>query len=134
MVLDRRRLEDILKPIITVLISQRNMVLVETIVCQAGIRGALRGAGGCYIIGQNRRWPTPILWIAGSKTVIKSLRPFGYPCLGRCRQIPAFAQWPLSAIISVIRDFHRARSSFRSNDNDPVGSTHPINGGRTGIL
>src|SRR5258708_12344285 len=103
MVLDRRRLEDILKPIITVLISQRNMVLVETIVCQAGIRGALRGAGGCYIIGQNRLWPTPILWIAGSKTVIKSLPPFGYPRLGRSPHIPPSPHSPLSPLSTPTR-------------------------------
>jgi len=44
-VLHGSRFKDVIEPIIAGLVGQCNVVFIQVIVCQAGIRGALRGTG-----------------------------------------------------------------------------------------
>ena len=90
MIHDKCRLENIIKPVVAILVSDGDVIVVQIVVGQAGVRGILRSTGWSYIIRYNRCGSAAILRTAGCYAVVKRLRPFRYSCLCGCRKIPAF--------------------------------------------
>src|SRR5579863_1584869 len=95
-------LKNVVEPIVAALVSQRYMVLIKTIVGDAGIRSALRRACRNDIIRHDRCRPAAVLRIAGGEPIVERHGPLCDACLCGRSHLPRMAQRSLRAVISVV--------------------------------